>query len=124
MIPRIWADHVVDAGHEKLIENVQRVDFGQAVGRDARHVQMPVAGPFLGVSQDLQEQAGDEIDRALELGHLFEVQRHAVIIFGAVQAHPGHEALAADIIGIIRLVLMPEKGERNRLHSANYSPIR
>ena len=63
---------------------------------------------MIGVLLDLHEQAGHQVDGAAHIRELEEVQRHAVVILDAVQADPGHGILAANIVRIVGLVLMPE----------------
>ena len=44
------------------------------------------------------------------------MQRHPQVILGGVQPDPGHGVFARDVIGVIRLMLVPQERERNRLH--------
>ena len=57
---------------------------------------------------DLRKQAGHEVDRAAELGDFFQVERHPQVIFGRVQPDPGHGVFAPDVIGVVRLMLVPQ----------------
>ncbi len=116
VIPLVRADHAVDVGQEEIVEQVQDVGLAHSVGGKPRDVEMPIGAPFA-VRLQLQQQAGDEVDRAAELGHLLEVQRHAVVVLGRVHAHPGHQRFAADVVRIVRLVLVPEKGNGHWVHA-------
>ena len=115
VIPLVRADHAVDVGQEEIVEQVQHVRLAHPVGRQPRDVEMPI-GPPLSVRLQLHQQAGHEIDRAAKLGHLLQVQRHAVIVLGRVHAHPGHQRFAADVVRIVRLMLVPEKGDGHWVH--------
>ena len=71
----------------------------------------------LGVGQQLHQQAGHQVDRGVQLGHLLEQHGHAPVVLGAVQPDPGHGVLAGHVVGVVRLVLMPEEGQRDVVHS-------
>ena len=115
VIPLVRADHAVDVGHEEIVQQVDNVFRVHSIGRHPRDVEMAIASSVR-VREELYEQAGNEVDRAAELGHLFEVQGHAVVVLGRVQADPGHQRLAADVVRVVRLMLVPEEGQRDRLH--------
>ena len=115
LIARVRMNHPRRA-HEELFEQVLRVVFAQPVRWHPRHFQMPVAQPLLGVPLQLQQQTRDEVDRAAELGHLLEVQRHPDVILCAVQTDPRHQRFAADVVGVVRLVLVPDEREGNGVH--------
>ena len=68
-------------------------------------------GRAVDVGLELDQQAGHQVDRAAELGDFFEVQRHAQVILGGVQPDPGHGVLAGDVVGVVRLVLVPHQGQ-------------
>jgi hypothetical protein len=44
------------------------------------------------------------------------VQRHSEVILGAVQPHPRHQVFAADVVGVIGLMLVPEQSQSDGLH--------
>src|SRR5947207_14876440 len=46
------------------------------------------------------------------------MQGHAVVILDAVQAHPGHGVVASHVVGVVRLVLVPEKSQRDFSHES------
>ena len=50
------------------------------------------------------------------------MQGHAVVVLDAVQAHPGHRVFAGHVVGVVRLMLMPEKGQCDFRHDAG--PVR
>ena len=77
---------------------------------------MPVAGPLVGVPLNLQKQARHQIDRAAHFGKFEKVQRHAVIVFDAVQADPRHGILTGYIVRVVRLMLMPENHDAQNRH--------
>ena len=77
----------------------------------------------LDVGLELRQQARHQVDRAAELGDFFQVQRHPQVILGAVQPDPGHGVFARDVVGVVRLMLVPEKRERNRLHQSPLKPL-
>ena len=79
---------------------------------------MPVGGGAEYVPFELQEQAGYQVDGAAELRHFLQVKGHPEIILGAVQAHPGHWVFARDVVGVVRLVLVPEQGKADPGHGA------
>ena len=122
-IARVGADHGVGVGHEEVVEQVERVLAPQAVGRHARDEQVLV-GRAVDVGVDLDEQAGDEVDRAAELGHLVQVHRHAEVVLGAVEAHPGHRVLPGHVVGVIRLMLVPHQRQGDLRHGIVTRPLR
>ena len=97
---------------KKVVEQIDPVGLAQAVGRLARHAQVLILLPAVGVGRDLSQQAGHQIDRGVQLGHFVQVHRHAPIILGAVQPHPGHGIVARHVVGIVGLMLMPDEGYR------------
>ena len=96
--------------HEEVVQQVVGVVLAQPVGRQPRDALVRVLVAFVGVGRQLVEQAGHQVDRRPHLRQLFQQHRHAPVVLGAVQADPGHGVLAGDVVGIIRLMLMPEKG--------------
>src|SRR5690606_4139502 len=64
----------------------------------------------------LQQQTGDQVDRAAELRNFADMQSHPEIVLRGMQANPGHQRFAADIVRIIGLMLVPEEGESDRSH--------
>ena len=106
-------DHGVGVGHEEVVEQEDRVGLAQAVGRHARDVEEAVAPALVGVLEELEQQARHQVDGAAHLGHLEQVQRHAVVVLHAVQADPRHGVLPRDVVGVVGLVLVPEQGERD-----------
>ena len=119
MITRVRPDHRVRIGHEEIVEQVAGLALIQAVDRAARAAQMGV-GRARGVGFELREQAWHEVDRAAELGNFFQVQRHPQVVLGGVQPDPGHGVFARDIVGVIRLMLVPHERQRNRLHQSPF----
>ena len=115
-VTRMRADHVVVVGHEELVEQEARVGFVQTIGGSPRDIEMPVARTAVGVRQQLFEQAGNKIDRATKLGHLFDVPRHPPIVLRPMQPHPRHRVLTPDAIRVVGLMLMPDKGEVDGRH--------
>ncbi|MEZ6066328.1 MAG: hypothetical protein R3B90_11625 [Planctomycetaceae bacterium] len=101
-----------------MVEQIDRVVDSQGVGGEPGDVEMAVAAA-IHVTLNLHQQAGHEVDRATKLGHLGDVHRHPDVVFGAVQTDPGHQRFASDVIRVVRLVLMPEEGQRNRVHGRN-----
>ena len=61
------------------------------------------------VGFELGQQARHQVDRARELGDFLQVQGHPQVILGRVEPHPRHGVFARDIIGVIRLMLMPDE---------------
>ena len=116
VITTVGTNHILHARHEEVVQHIVDIGFAESVGGIPRNVEMPVAACLISILLQLQQQAGNEIDGAVKLGHLLEMQRHAVVILGSVQADPGHQRLAADVVRIIRLVLMPQKSKCHRLH--------
>ncbi len=114
----VRTDHAVHVGHEEMVQQVMGIDFGQPINRHAGDVQMSVA-EAIDVALDLDEQTGDQIDRAAELRHFGDVQGHADVVLGAMQPDPGHQRFTGDVIRVVRLVLMPEQGQGNRLHQGD-----
>src|SRR5262249_28868621 len=56
---------------------------------------------------------GHQVDGAAHLGDLEQVQGHAVVVLDAVEADPRHGVVPGDVVGVVRLVLMPEESERD-----------
>ena len=105
------ADHRVGEGHEEVVEQVERVVALEPVDGPSRHGQVSVGGAG-DVGLELGQQAGNEVDRAPELGHLLEVKRHAQVILGGMKPDPGHRVFTRHVVGIIGLVLMPHQSQR------------
>ena len=109
MISRVRPDHRVGERHEEVVEQVEDVLAFQAVDRLAGGDQVFVGRAF-DVSLKLAEEAGDEIDCALELGDFLQVQGHSEVVFGGVEPHPRHRVFAGDVVRVVWLVLMPHQG--------------
>ena len=78
VIPRVRADHAVDVRHEEIVEQIVHVDSRDMPSAGMRETSRCRSLPSLfGVALQLQQQAGHQVDRAAELGHFLEVQRHA-----------------------------------------------
>src|SRR5438309_1819256 len=99
-----------------MVQEKEHVRFGQAVGGLPRYIEELVRASMLCVALNLEKETRNEIDGAAHLRIFQEMQSHAVIVLHAVEPHPGHRVLARHVIGVIRLVLMPKKGERNVGH--------
>ena len=95
-------------GHEKIVEQVADVVAVKTVDGTARQPQMSIRRTA-NISLDLGQQAGNQVDRALKLGHLLKVQRHAQVILGCMETNPGHRVIPGHVVGVIRLMLMPDK---------------
>ena len=115
-IAREGANHLVRMDHEEIVQQVVQVVFAEAVGRQPRDAEMRVLLPPIGVGRQLLQEAGDQIDRGVQFGRFLQQHRHAPIVLGPVQADPGHGIFAGYVVGIIRLMLMPEKGQRDFVH--------
>ena len=76
---------------------------------------MPIAAA-IHIPLNLHEQAGDQIDRAVELGDFLQVQGHPDVVFGRVEPHPRHQDFPGQVIGVVRLMLVPEDRERDGAH--------
>src|SRR5262249_33035128 len=76
---------------------------------------MPVGGA-LDVRLELYEQARHEVDGTVELWHLFEVQGHPQVVLRRVEPDPRHRVLPGDVVGVIRLVLVPHEGQGDLGH--------
>src|SRR5262249_33263131 len=99
-----------------MVEQEEHVGFAQSVGGLARYIEKLIRTAALGVALELDEKAGHEIDRATHLRKFEEMSCHPVIILDAVQPNPRHRVLAGHVVGIIRLVLVPEKSKCNVSH--------
>ena len=93
---------------KKLSSRVGGISGIQAVGRSARALQMGV-GRAVRIGFELRQQARHQVDSAAEFGHFLQVKRHPEIILGGMKPHPGHGVFAGDIVGVIRLMLVPQK---------------
>ena len=80
-------DHRIGVGHEEVVEEVTGVVLFQAVGRPPRRGKMRVARA-VDIGLDLGQKAGYQVDRARELRHFLQVERHPQVIFGRVQPAP------------------------------------
>ena len=110
--------------HEEIVEQVIHVVGRERIGRQPRDAQVLVLRATLRVGGQLQQQAGHQVDRGAHLGHFLEQHRHAPIILGGVQAHPGHGILAADIIRVVGLMLVPEEGQGHIVHGSFLRAVR
>ena len=119
VVAGVRPDHRIRIGHEKVVEQVAGFGAIEPVGGPARAAQVRV-GRALRVGLELGEQARDQVDRAAEFGHLFQMQRHPQVVFGGVQPDPGHGVFARDVIGVVRLMLVPQERERNRMHQSPF----
>ncbi len=72
----------------------------------------------LGVRQQLHQQAGNQVDRGLELRDFLELHGHAPIVLGGMQADPRHGVFVPYIVRVIRLMLVPDNGQRDVVHVA------
>ncbi len=114
-VPFVRPDHRVREGHEEVVEQVTGILAAQAVGGHPRDIKVPVRGP-VHIRLDLHKQAGHQVDRAAELGDFFQMQRHPDVVLGAVQTDPGHRVLTPDVVGVVRLMLVPHQGQANLGH--------
>ncbi len=119
LVAVVRPDHRVRKGHEEVVEDRAGVVVVQAVGRASRERQMRVGRP-VDVGVELGQQARHQVDRAAELGDLLQMQGHPQVILGRVQPDPGHGVLARDVIGVVRLVLMPHDRQGNGYHRSPF----
>ncbi len=99
-------DHRIRERHEEVVEDVAGVLIIQPVDRPARVREMDV-GSTVAIGLQLAKQARDKVDRAGELGDLFQMERHPQVILGCMKPHPRHGVFAPEIIGVVRLMLVP-----------------
>ena len=108
VVSQIRANHVVDAGHEEMVQQIAAVRIAETVGGRSRDLQVSVRRAVFGVSLQLLQQAWNQIDRAPELGDFLDVQGHPVVVLRAVQSNPGHQVFFTDVVRVVRLMLMPK----------------
>jgi len=113
VVPGERPDHVVHVGHEPVVEQVDGIFALELLGGNARDAQQLVLRPFLGVGQELHQQARHEVDRAVHLGELLQMGGHSPVVLDPVHAYPGHQRLTGDVVRVIRLMLVPVECEIN-----------
>ena len=111
VVAPVRPDHLVRMDHEEVVQEVVRVVFRQAVGRQAGNAQVGVLVAVIGVGRQLRQQTGHEVDRGVHLGHFAEQHRHSPVVLGSVQPDPRHGVFTGNVVGIVRLMLVPEKGQ-------------
>jgi hypothetical protein len=115
---------VVRVDHEEVVEEVDEIVLFEIVGREMGDPKVAVLPAAVDVLLELEEQAGHQIDRGVNLRHLGQKSRHAPIVLGAVEADPGHGVLAGNIIGVVGLMLVPEEGQGDVVHHSLSGGVR
>src|SRR5207248_144373 len=90
-------DHLVVIGHEKVVEQVETMLFAEAIRWKPGNNEQAVGGAAVGITLELEQKAGHEIDGATHLREFEEVHRHAVVVLDAVQANA---ALGSKAFGV------------------------
>ena len=49
-------------------------------------------------------------------GTSFNMEGHPDVVLGRMKPHPRHQRFTRDVVGVVRLVLMPENRQRDRGH--------
>ena len=81
-------------------------------------LQVDALGAFIGVIYYLVDKGRDKVEGLAYLREVPQDVRHVVVVFDAVQTHPGQGVPSGDEVLVIRLVHVPEEGyvERTRPH--------
>jgi hypothetical protein len=116
-VPGVRLDDGRPIVHEEIGENKFLVVGRQIGGGFQRQLEKRVldAG-ILGVFPELIYKGRGEVESLADLGEFGQQGRHVVISLGGVQPDPGERVAAGQFILIRRLVHVPNKGDRDRLH--------